>query len=276
MKFLYLFSFAVVASTAAALPQPAGPSEKYSNDADSNLASILEARSYQPVFNSQKDSAAVMLLKRQDGSGESSEENNGSEPPLRERIEVGSQKLAADINHVGDGLTTLPKYAEKIGDAIGGRAGGLMVRYLKRTLSVNDRLKGWIRSLGHDMLDFIKAGLGDVEYSKVKPALMEGITKIIMEIQSSLKAAVDAISSIIEKASDRIQDAETIGKSFADAFNGYKEHFDILKPQLEKFDAGKATSGYFTNINTSLDGFMTQQQAIHGELMQALREGPSQ
>ncbi|KAH6599014.1 hypothetical protein BASA50_003301, partial [Batrachochytrium salamandrivorans] len=166
MQFLYLFSFAVVASTAAALPQPARPSEKYSNNADTNLASILEARCYQPV--------------------ESSEENSGSDSPLRERIEAGSRKLAADINHVGDGLARLPKYADKIGDAIGVRAGGLMI---------------------------------------------------------SLKAAVDAISSIIKKTGDVIQDAEKIGKSFADAFNTYKKYFDILKPQLEKFDAGKATSG---------------------------------
>ncbi|KAH9252441.1 hypothetical protein BASA81_009642 [Batrachochytrium salamandrivorans] len=275
MQFLYLFSFAVVASTAAALPQPAGPSEKYSNNADSNLASILEARSYQPVFNSQKDSAAVMLLKRQDGSGESSGENSGFEPPLRERIEVGSQKLAADINHVGDGLTTLPKYAEKIGDAIGGRAGGLMIRYLRRALSVNDLLKEWLRAFGHDVLDFIEAGLGDVEYSKVKPALMEGIMKILVEIQTILRTALNAILSIIKKTGHLIQDAETIGESFGSAFGTYKKYFDILKPQLEKFDAGKATSGYFTNINTSLDGFITQQQVIHEELMQSLRERPS-
>ncbi|KAH6571617.1 hypothetical protein BASA83_009841 [Batrachochytrium salamandrivorans] len=276
MKFLYLFSFAVVASTAAALPQPAGPSEKYSNDVDTNSASGLEARSYQPVFNSQKDSAVMMLLKRQDGPEGPSGENSGSEPSPRERIEAGSQKLATDIDNVGDGLTTLPKYAEKIGDAISGRAGELMVKYLKRTLSVNDRLKGWLRTFGNEVLDFIKAGLGDVEYSKVEPALMKGLMKIIMEIQSRLRAAVDAITSIIEKTGDLIQEAETIGESFADAFNGYKEHFNILKPQLEKFDAGKTTSGYFTIINTSLDGFMTQQQVIHGELMQALREGPSQ
>ncbi|KAH6562661.1 hypothetical protein BASA62_009020 [Batrachochytrium salamandrivorans] len=186
MQFLYLFSFAVVASTAAALPQPAGPSEKYSNNADSNSASILEARSYQPVFNSQKDSAAVMLLKRQD---------------------------ATDIDQVGDGLAGLPRYADKIGDVIGLRAGALMIRYLRRALFVNDLLKEWLRAFGHDVLDFIEAGLGDVEYSKVKPALMEGIMKILVEIQTILRTALNAILSIIKKTGHLIQDAETIGES---------------------------------------------------------------
>ncbi|KAH9264522.1 hypothetical protein BASA83_011993 [Batrachochytrium salamandrivorans] len=51
---LYLVSFVVVASYAAALPQPAGLSEKYSNGVDITLASILEARSYQPVSNTQE------------------------------------------------------------------------------------------------------------------------------------------------------------------------------------------------------------------------------
>ncbi|KAH6591261.1 hypothetical protein BASA50_008838 [Batrachochytrium salamandrivorans] len=276
MQFLYLFSFAVVASTAAALPQPARPSEKYSNNANTNSASVLEARCYQPVVNPYKDPTDVVSPEQPRDPAGPSEENSGSGSPLRKRIEAGSRKLAVDIDQVGDGLAGLPRYADKIGDVIGLRAGALMIRYLRRALFVNDLLKEWIRSLGHDMLDFIKAGLGDVKYSKVSPALMKELLKIILDIESSLKAGVGAISSIIKKTGDVIQDAEKIGKSFADAFNTYKKYFDILKPQLEKFDAGKATSGYFTNINTSFDGFMTKQQEIHDELMQALREDPSQ
>ncbi|KAH9244681.1 hypothetical protein BASA81_017906 [Batrachochytrium salamandrivorans] len=80
MQFFHLFSFVVVASYAAALPQPAGLSEKYSNNVDSNLASGLEARSYQPVLNSQRDSATLVLLKRQDDS-EGSPENDSEGSP---------------------------------------------------------------------------------------------------------------------------------------------------------------------------------------------------
>ncbi|KAH6566229.1 hypothetical protein BASA62_006826 [Batrachochytrium salamandrivorans] len=77
MQFFHLFSFVVVASYAAALPQPAGQSEKYSNNADATLASGLEARSYQPGLNSQKDSATLVSLKRRDDSDESVGDNSG-------------------------------------------------------------------------------------------------------------------------------------------------------------------------------------------------------
>ncbi|KAH6599630.1 hypothetical protein BASA50_002973 [Batrachochytrium salamandrivorans] len=72
MQLFHLFSFVVVASYAAALPQPAGLSEKYSSNVDTNLASGLEARSYQPVLNSQKNPATLMSLERRANSGSGS------------------------------------------------------------------------------------------------------------------------------------------------------------------------------------------------------------
>ncbi|KAH9276561.1 hypothetical protein BASA83_000689 [Batrachochytrium salamandrivorans] len=58
------------ASYAAALPQPAGLSEQYSNSVDITLASILKARSYQPVLDTREDSATLMSLERRAGSAE--------------------------------------------------------------------------------------------------------------------------------------------------------------------------------------------------------------
>ncbi|KAH6579452.1 hypothetical protein BASA50_006178 [Batrachochytrium salamandrivorans] len=69
MQLFHLFSFVVVASYAAALPQPAGLSDKYLNSVDTNLASILEARSYQPALNSYKESTTLVSLKRRENSG---------------------------------------------------------------------------------------------------------------------------------------------------------------------------------------------------------------
>ncbi|KAH6600825.1 hypothetical protein BASA50_002029 [Batrachochytrium salamandrivorans] len=76
MQFIHLFSFVVVASYAAALPQPAGLSEKYSKNADATLASGLETRSYQPVLNSYKESATLVSLKRRDNSEGSTGDNS--------------------------------------------------------------------------------------------------------------------------------------------------------------------------------------------------------
>ncbi|KAH9248932.1 hypothetical protein BASA81_013389 [Batrachochytrium salamandrivorans] len=107
MKFFHLFSFVVVASYAAALPQPAELSEKYSNNIDTNLASGLEARSYQPVLNSYKESATLMSLERRANSG-----SDSSPPPDTTPNETvgepftyddfSSENLADTIDKVGD------------------------------------------------------------------------------------------------------------------------------------------------------------------------------
>ncbi|KAH9245249.1 hypothetical protein BASA81_017275 [Batrachochytrium salamandrivorans] len=77
MQLFYLLSFVVVVSHAAALPQPAELSDKYSSNVDITLASFLEARSYQPELNSHKDSATLTSLERRDDS------DGGSDlPPL--------------------------------------------------------------------------------------------------------------------------------------------------------------------------------------------------
>ncbi|KAH6566211.1 hypothetical protein BASA50_007142 [Batrachochytrium salamandrivorans] len=76
MQFFHLFSFVVVASNAAALPQPAELSEQYLDNVDTTLASGLEARSYQPVLNSYRESATLVSLKRRDDSEGSPEDNS--------------------------------------------------------------------------------------------------------------------------------------------------------------------------------------------------------
>ncbi|KAH9248996.1 hypothetical protein BASA81_013341 [Batrachochytrium salamandrivorans] len=79
MQFFHLFSFVVVASYAAALPQPAGLSEKYSDSVNTNLATGLETRSYQPESNSYKDSATLVSLKRRDDYEGSSKGSSGDD-----------------------------------------------------------------------------------------------------------------------------------------------------------------------------------------------------
>ncbi|KAH6592735.1 hypothetical protein BASA61_004445 [Batrachochytrium salamandrivorans] len=64
MQFFYLLSFVVVASHAAALPQPAGLSEQYSSNVNADLASGLKAISHQSALNSQQDPVTLMSLKR--------------------------------------------------------------------------------------------------------------------------------------------------------------------------------------------------------------------
>ncbi|KAH9262837.1 hypothetical protein BASA83_013733 [Batrachochytrium salamandrivorans] len=117
MQFFNLVSFVVVASYAAALPQPAGPSEKYSNNVNTNLASGLEARSYQPGFNSKRDSATLMSLKRRADSVGSSWRRY-------------SMNLSSTIDNVGDGIANIYKDGEKAGQKIGGTCWGYVDKSL--------------------------------------------------------------------------------------------------------------------------------------------------
>ncbi|KAH9244630.1 hypothetical protein BASA81_017944 [Batrachochytrium salamandrivorans] len=137
MQFFHLFSFVVVASYVAALPQPARLSAKHSNNVDTNLASGLEARSYQPVLNSHKDSATLVSLKRRDDSDEDGDGLNL--PPLLtidDNYEIIdkfftyddfiSENMAATIDRVGDGAVGFYKDGEKAGKEIGDPAGPML------------------------------------------------------------------------------------------------------------------------------------------------------
>ncbi|KAH9276560.1 hypothetical protein BASA83_000688 [Batrachochytrium salamandrivorans] len=118
MQLFYLFSFAVVASYAAALPQPAGLSEKYSNDVDATLVSGLEARSYQPVLDTREDSPTLMSLERRADSAGSFE------------------NIASTIDNVGDGFAELSENGEKVKTKIVGTAGNLLSLYLRKATYV--------------------------------------------------------------------------------------------------------------------------------------------
>ncbi|KAH6595547.1 hypothetical protein BASA50_005756 [Batrachochytrium salamandrivorans] len=279
MQFFYLFSFVVAASYAAALPQPAGLSEKHSNNVNVNLASGLEARSYQPAFNSQKGSATLVSLKRRDDSEGSDPSPSptptpgGSERELEGafEVEIGSMNLASTINQVGDGLVDTPENVKAAGTAVGGKAGEMVVLYLKRALYVNDNLKEWVEALEAPTLDFIKAGLGDAEYSKVEPAIGKTIVKFLLGNREGLRASRSAISNIVAGSGSNTENVEKINVSFKRVFNAYKEYFEALTPLLAKFPEGKNTHGHLSAGVAGLDKFSEKQQKLHDELMQALK-----
>ncbi|KAH6577555.1 hypothetical protein BASA60_003961 [Batrachochytrium salamandrivorans] len=148
MQFFHLLSFVGVASYAAALPQPAGLSEKYSNNVDITLASILKARSYQPVLDTREDLPTLMSLERRADSAGSPRVNSGSgTPPLStldyeeakkliyslfEKSDFSFANIASTIDNVGDGFAELSENGEKVGNKIGGTAGDLLAKYVRR------------------------------------------------------------------------------------------------------------------------------------------------
>ncbi|KAH6595559.1 hypothetical protein BASA50_005768 [Batrachochytrium salamandrivorans] len=191
MQFFHLFSFVVVASYAAALPQPAELSEKYSNNVDATLASGLEARSYQPGSNSYKESATLMSLKRRDDSEGSSEEDTST------------------IHRAINGDYALYHMEEEAGQKIGGRIGTMVGEYIGLCTYVTGALRRWVDKSVPDILLAIKSGLGEDKYSEVEP----GLTKIRRKWDDVSNDEWKAIHNATEDIINRFgSDAESFEK----------------------------------------------------------------
>ncbi|KAH6559869.1 hypothetical protein BASA50_005747 [Batrachochytrium salamandrivorans] len=295
MQFFHLVSFVVVASYAAALPQPAELSEKYLNNVNVNLASGLEARSYQPAFNSQKGSATLVSLKRRDDSDGSSGENSGSDsppspppspPPATTREKkfsspfteetVNSMALASTINNVGDGIAGFYEKGDKAGQKIGGNAGNLLTKYLRRASYVNAAVRNWVTNFVPDIRDAIKDGLGDAEYSEVGPDSIETSDKLTVMYRTSLTALLGATSNIVDDLGSVTENLQTINRSFENTVYIRVSFIWGLKSLLDTFTAGETLSGYLADISKSIDDFAAEQNELFAKIVEEYEAASSQ
>ncbi|KAH9266042.1 hypothetical protein BASA84_001310 [Batrachochytrium salamandrivorans] len=166
-------------------PQPAGLSAKHSNNVDTDLAFGLEARSYQPGFNPQKDSATLVSLKRRDDSEGSVGDNSGSDssPPPATALkktfsapltedDVTTINLASTIDKFEDNVSNLFINGEKVGKKMNNHAGDLLSTYLR--MSVYEK------------------------YSKVGPNLTKRLEELSIEFNKGMDAVDDATKRILE------------------------------------------------------------------------------
>ncbi|KAH9277212.1 hypothetical protein BASA83_000074 [Batrachochytrium salamandrivorans] len=260
MQFFYLFSFVVAASYAAALPQPAGLSEKYSNSADTTLASSLEARSYQPESNSQKGSATLTSLWQQDVF-------RGSSPPLpplltREDIQkivnnvfkesdFSSANIASTIDKFGNGVYHLFDNGERARKKIGEFAGEALERYLSSLL--------WVMKQYYKIIkDFVNLSAALTAGSSRKE---DNASKIILDI--------------IERTdNDVFDDAREIGILFKEAFDNRITLFKMLKFLLKDAEVSKTLHENMSAMITSLGNFLADQKKTHDAIMKELKPPP--
>ncbi|KAH6591338.1 hypothetical protein BASA50_008782 [Batrachochytrium salamandrivorans] len=295
MQFFHLFSFVAVASYAAALPQPAELSEKYSNNADSNLASGLEARSYQPGFNSQGDSATLMLLKRQDNSGSGSSlpsaSFNGAAPnrlynPF-DRTETTSANISTTIDNVGsdgvpkilaEGEETPEIYAAgvKAGARMGGNAGNLLTRYLRRAQYVALALNRWRELDGRNVFSIIRSVLGDDEDSKLSRPVIRRDRDLNDVVQDKVIEADTAVSNVERSIGTHTENMEKISEALRESFNNRVLLLENLKSVLENHPAGQTLYGYLSKARLSLDKFVADQKSLYDEIINELKAAPSQ
>ncbi|KAH6568505.1 hypothetical protein BASA62_005446 [Batrachochytrium salamandrivorans] len=282
MQFFRLFSFVVVASYAAALPQPAGLSDKYPNSVDITLASGLEARSYQPVLDSHKDSATLTSLERRDNSG-------GSDlPPLLIRDDIqnivnrvfkdsdfSSANIASTIDKFGNGVYHLFDNGEKAGKKIGEFAGEALERYLSRFVYVIIALGEWLKNEQNTIFRAIRSALGDEEYYKMSRDFIN--TCVALTAGSARKEAEVSriLLTIIERTdNDVFEDAGKIGELFKEAFDNRIEFFNKLRSPLKDSASSKVLYDNISAMITSLGNFLADQKKTHDAIMKELKPPP--
>ncbi|KAH6586003.1 hypothetical protein BASA50_000946 [Batrachochytrium salamandrivorans] len=288
MQFFHLFSFAVVASYAAAFPQPAELSKRYSNNIDVDLASGLEARSYQPGFNSQGDSATLVSLERRGNSGKPSGGNSGSgipPPPgpvdiqkilddAFKRGDFSSANISSTIDKVGDGMVRLYKDGPKAGAAVGGLAGEMLTRYIGKVDYVDTAIDRWMEIEFSNIIYAIKLAMGQVEFSKIAKDFFITLGALEVEIGINERDAVIAISNIVKHINTPIQNVETMHALFELALNVRMQSVDRLRSKLEGYEVVKVLYGYLSKLVASIEKFILDQQELYKEIIKALKAPP--
>ncbi|KAH6587137.1 hypothetical protein BASA50_001416 [Batrachochytrium salamandrivorans] len=331
MQFLHLFSFVVVASYAAALPQPAGLSEKYSNNVDTTLASGLEARSYQPELNSYKELATSTLLKRRGDSlelpGDNSEGSVGDNSEgidwrqlvkerqktilkdrletivkerqktivkerqktiLKDRLETILKERQKTIEDAEDGAIGLPfvigdfgvefearfadapENAKAAGAALGGNTGDTLVEYLKNGRQATETLKEWVEDIGKGLVDIIKLGLGDEEYSKIKSFLDDASEKVVADASDNVQQMTAALLNIEKKVGSAKQEVDAVQAAFERVLEAYKLYIETLESQLIRFKEGKYIQSHLSVGVECLVEFSENQKGLYYTIIDGL------
>ncbi|KAH6576266.1 hypothetical protein BASA62_001521 [Batrachochytrium salamandrivorans] len=324
MQFLHLFSFVVVASYAAALPQPAGLSEKYSNNVDTTLASGLEARSYQPELNSYKELATSTLLKRRGDSlelpgnnsegsvGDNSEESTGDnlkdrletilkerqktivkdrlETILKDRLETIVKERQKTIvkerqkTILKDRLETILKERQKtivkerqktiLKDPTHPlhphRPVKLLQSISKSGRQATEFLKEWVEDIGKGLVDIIKLGLGDEEYSKVESLLDDASEKVVADASDNVQQMTAALLNIEKKVGSAKQEVDAVQAAFERVLEAYKLYIGTLESQLIRFKEGEHIQSHLSAGVECLVEFSENQKGLYYTIIDGL------
>ncbi|KAH6566683.1 hypothetical protein BASA60_009381 [Batrachochytrium salamandrivorans] len=279
MQFFHLFSFVVAASYAAALPQPAGLSEKYSNNVNTNLAFGLEARSYQPELNSYKESATLMSLKRRDDSGESPDTTPDETPeidiqeinPHLEKAESDSLMLSSTINEVEDGIVDAPENLKSAGEAIRGGPGEKLIEYVQKATYVSGALKDWVEDAVKEIILVVEDSFDLTEHSKAVESLWKTKEKLIKEIDECLKEIIITLAKIARKTGPSRLRLKTIRVSFEHVFLMHTEFFGELQTQLANVENSKKINEYLSNAIGSLTQFVKNQKDLFDSMIEEIK-----
>ncbi|KAH6567641.1 hypothetical protein BASA62_005988 [Batrachochytrium salamandrivorans] len=243
-------------------PSQQGYLKKYSNNFDATLASGLEARSYQPVLNSYKESATLVslettrrfcgIVRRKTVIWHSPPPDTTPEkkfsPPFTEET-VNSMALASTIDNVGDGIAGFYEDGDKAGQMLRGDAGDLLTKYLRRASYVNAAIRNWVNNFLPGIFVLIKSSLSDERYSTSLSNFINTYNQSKVEFREGLDGILGATSNIANDVGLVAENLQTINQSFESTFYNRIGVFWLLKLQLIKFKAGRTLDGHLATID---------------------------
>ncbi|KAH6576267.1 hypothetical protein BASA62_001522 [Batrachochytrium salamandrivorans] len=318
MQFLHLFSFVVVASYAAALPQPAGLSEKYSNDVDTTLAiagdnsegTSEDNSEGTPEDNSEgsvetivkerqktilkdrletilKDRLETILKERQKTIEIETYESDSSPSPASPsevapgyeydpygKAEDGAIGLPFVIGDFGvefeARFADAPENAKAAGAALGGNTGDTLVEYLKNGRQATETLKEWVEDIGKGLVDIIRLGLGDEEYSKIKSFLDDASEKVVADASDNVQQMTAALLNIEKKVGSAKQEVDAIQAAFERVLEAYKLYIGTLEFQVFRFKEGKYIQSHLSVGVECLVEFSENQKGLYYTIIEGL------
>ncbi|KAH9267558.1 hypothetical protein BASA84_000610 [Batrachochytrium salamandrivorans] len=129
----------------------------------------------------------------------------------------------------------------------------------------------WIEFDVNNVVNSIKSGLGDGQYSKIGPNLVAKIGGFKNTFDAGLKAAIDATTKILNEEGTVIENVEKISTAFYSASSACREIFSELDVQLLQFEADRTLISNLTDASQSVSWFNIGQFGEHREMMKALR-----
>ncbi|KAH9250263.1 hypothetical protein BASA81_011944 [Batrachochytrium salamandrivorans] len=286
MQFFYLLSFVVVASHAAALPQPAELSEQYLNSVDVDLVSGLEARSYQPVSNTREDSDTLTSLERRDDSGGSS---GGrivfGTAPISKLSRADAKKLidsvfkpgdlsfaniSSTIDNVGNGNAEISENGEKVVTKIVGTTGEMLAKYLRRSTFVNLALTLLTGREIKTIIDALKAVTPPAEFPKVVLDFSQAAMESVTGADTKEAESDDLIANILKDTGAVLQKVEAAIKLLVETVVILLKPFNTLKTLFSKSEKVKVLYDQISTMLESVTKFTEEQQNLYDEIIKNL------
>ncbi|KAH6585030.1 hypothetical protein BASA61_007102 [Batrachochytrium salamandrivorans] len=189
--------------------------------------------------------------------------------------DLSSANITATIDRVGDGAVGFYKEGEKAGKEIGGTAGPMLARYLERAIYVIVALTGWMEKEAKSILLVTYTVVGEAKYTEIFRTFLTALRESAKLADKKEREVTGAVSNILTKTGTVIENVNTIHTSFKDTFNNRIALFTLLGSPLKDFEAGKILYENISNVVTSLDKFLTEQQKIYDNIIKALEPPPS-